>query len=190
MAFPSDLEDLLDEGNFVLRSLVRADLGSGPFGMWNGLGTLTWDGVDYIQNSLLKINEPPFVTGTTANEFSIEMPESADFGITPDVLAEIDTEDYKNKTIRIYDAYFHPETMELLHVEPMLYGYIDTIDHIFEEGQWKLRGNLESRAVDNHRDGYRAANHEDQQLVYEGDDFFEYAGIVKHQYFDISFGED
>lgn len=187
MAFPETLEDLLDEGRIVVRSLVRVDLGSGPFGMWNGVGTLTWDDVDYIQNHLLAIEEPAYTTGTQANEFSIEMPESADFGITPDILAGIDSEDYKNKPITIYDAYFHPDTMELLHVEPMLYGYVDTIDHVFDDGQWKLRGNLESSAVDNHRDGYRAANHEDQQLVAPGDTFFEYAGIVKHEHFKIKF---
>lgn len=187
MAFPSELEDLLDEGRVIVRGLVKVMLGSGPFGMWNGVGTLNWDGVDYIQNSLLSIEEPVYTTGTQANEFTIEMPESADFGITPDVLAGIDSEDYKNKTIIIYDAYFHPDTLELLHVEPMLYGYVDTIDHVIDDGQFKLRGNLESTAVDNHRDGYRAGNHEDQQLVAPGDTFFEYAGRTKHDYFDISF---
>lgn len=187
MAFPSELEDLLDEGRVVVRSLVKIALGSGTVGFWNGIGTLNWDGLDYWQNHLLAVNEPVYSTGTTANEFSIEMPESADFGVTPDILIQIDNEDYKNKPITIYDAYFNPDTLELLHVEPMLYGYVDTVDHVYESGEWKLVGNLETTAVDNHRDGYRAANHEDQQLISAGDTFFEYAGRVKNEFFDISF---
>ncbi len=187
MSFPSELEDLLEEGRVVIRSLVRIELGDGPFGFWNGIGTLTWDGTDFLQNHLISVDEPLFTTGTAANEFSIEMPESADFGITPDKLAEIESLDYKNKPITIYDAYFDPDTRELLHVEPMLYGFVDTVDHVFEQDQWKLRGNLESGAVDNHRDGYRAANHEDQQLVLAGDTIFEYAGRTKHEHFDIEF---
>lgn len=187
MSYPSELEDLLDDGVVVIRSLIKAVLGSGPVGFWNGIGTLSWDDVDYLQNHLISIDEPLFTTGTQANEFQIEMPESADFGITPDILAQIENEEYKKAPVTIYDAYFHPETLELLHVEPMVYGYVDTIDHVFDSGQWKLRVNLESAAIDNHREGYRQANHEDQQLVLAGDTFFEYSGIVKFEHFDIEF---
>lgn len=187
MAFPSTLEDLLEANTVAVRSGVKILLGSGPVGFWNGLGTLSWDGVDYLQNHLIQVQEPLYTTGTAASDFTIEMPESADFGITPDVLAQIEGEDYKNATVVVYDFYFDPNTRDLLHVEPMLYGFIDTVDHVFDSGQWKIVGNIETAAIDNHRDGYRAANHEDQQLVYPGDTFFEYAGIVKHEDFDIEF---
>lgn len=187
MAFPTELEDLLEEGRIVIRGLVKIDLPSGTVGFWNGVGTLTYNSVDYLQNHLLRVDEPIYTTGTSANEFAIEMPESADFGLTPDILATIEEEDYKNAAVTIYDAYFHPDTLLLIHVEPMLGGYVDYIDHVFDGRELKLVGHLESSAIDNHREGYRGANHEDQQMVLAGDTFFEHAGRVKHEYFDIEF---
>jgi hypothetical protein len=187
MPFPSELEDLLEEGRIAIRSLIRISLPSGTIGFWNGVGTLTYESVDYVQNHFLRIDEPVFTTGTSANEFLIEMPESADFGITPDILASIEEEDYKNAPILVSDAYFDPDTRALLHVEPMLSGYVDYIDHSFDGTEFKLVGHLESSAIDNHREGYRGANHEDQQLVSPGDTFFEHAARVKHEYFDIEF---
>jgi len=191
MAFPSELEDLLEAGTFALRSFVKISLPSGTVGFWNGIGTFTYDDgtdeVDYVQNHLLKIDEPVYTTGTSANEFTISMPESADFGITPDILTSIEDEDYKNAPIVISDAYFDPDTRALLHVEPMLAGYVDFIDHVFDGRTLELVAHLESSAIDNHREGYRGANHEDQQLVSAGDTFFEHAARVRHEYFDINF---
>lgn len=185
MAFPTELEDLLEEGRVVIRSLVKFAIGSGTYGFWNGVGTLPWDGVDYLQNGLISVEEPMFQTGTAASEFKVVMPESRDFGITPDILAQIDSEDYKGYPCTIYDAYFHPDTRELLHVEAMMYGYIDTVDHVFEDKQWQLVGNMITRSLDNHREGYRSASDADQQLIAPGDKFFEYAAVAKSEYFDI-----
>lgn len=185
MAFPSALEDLLEANTIVVRSGVKFALGTGTYGFWNGPGIITIDSVDYKQNTLIEIDEPVFTTGTAASDFKIQMPESADWGVTPDVLAQIESEDYKGYPVTVYDFYFDPDTRELLHVEPMIYGYIDTVDHVWDENQWKLVGNLVSGAVDNHRDGYRSASHEDQQLISPGDLFLEHAAKTKNEFFDI-----
>lgn len=47
--------------------------------------------------------------------------------------------------------------------------------------------NIRSGAIADQRDGYRTASHEDQQLVSPADRFFQYAGTVRHEYFDITF---
>ncbi|MBX3580840.1 MAG: hypothetical protein KF810_02950 [Rhizobiaceae bacterium] len=188
MAFPSELEDLLDEGRVAIRQLVTYQLGSGTYGFWTGVGTLTIGEIDYVQNHIMTISEPVQATGSAAAVFTIEMPEKPDFEITPDLLTGIENEDYKNKPVVISDAYFDPDTRALLHVEPMVAGYVDTIDHTVDDnGAFTLIVNCMTRAIDNHRDGYRAANHEDQQLVSPGDTFFLHAGRVKNEYFDIRF---
>lgn len=191
MSYPSALEDLIEAGRLAVRGLIRFDLGTGTYGVWNGTGPLTYEdfagaGVTYQPNALISVSDIPLGMGTAAIPLTIEMPESADWGLTPDRLAEIESEDYKGRPVTIYDAYFDPDTRELLHVEPLYRGYVDTIDHLVEDGVMKLVGHIETAALDNHRDGYRSASNADQQLVSAGDRFFEHAATVRSETFTIT----
>lgn len=185
MSFPSELQDLLDGGRAAVRGLVRFELGTGTYGFWNGNADLVVSGLTYWPNTLIDVSEPVYGLGTAAAAFTIGLTAKRDFGLTPDKLSGIESEDYKGRPVTIFDAWFNPDTRELLHVEPMAYGYIDTVDHSVEGGEAKIVGNIISGALDNHRDGYRSASHEDQQLVSPGDMFFEHASRVKTEYFDI-----
>lgn len=185
MSFPTRLEQLLDEGRIAIRGMVKFEFGTGTYGLWTGNYELAWGGVTFKPNQLMSVEERSLGTGLEAGSFKIEHPAASDFGVTPDILAGIEQEDYKGRPVTIYEAYFDPDTRELLHVEPLDYGYCDTIDHVTEDGQMKLVGNVLSGAIDNHRDGYRSASHEDQQLVAPGDMGFEHASRVKTEYFDI-----
>jgi len=186
MAFPTRLQQLLAEGRIVIRSMGDFMFGTGTWYMWNGMSELVWNGNTYLPNQLIGIEEPPFEMGSEALPITITMPAAADFGITPDKLAQIESLDYKGRTVILYDAYFDPDTRQLLHVEPMYRGYIDTIDHAFDNGEFVLKANIETTALENHRDGYRTASHEDQQLVSPGDKFFEYASTVRRENFHIT----
>ena len=186
MSFPARLQTLLAEGRLVVRSLGDFLFGTGAWYIWNGASELTWNGHTYIPNQLIAIEEPPQQLGSEALPITITMPTRADFGVTPDKLAQIESVDYKGRTVILYDAYFDPDTRELLHVEPMYRGYIDTIEHVIDGGEMVLRANIETAALDNHRDGYRTASHEDQQMISPGDRFFEYASTVRHENFYIT----
>lgn len=185
MSYPTRLEELLAEGRTVVRGMVKLEFGGGTYGFWSGNYELLWEGVTYIPNQLGSVEEPVYGTGMEATEFQLVMPEASDFGITPDVLAQIESEDYKGRPVTVYEADFDPDTRALLHVEAIGFGYIDTFDHVSDQGVMKLIGNVISGALDNHRDGYRTASHEDQQLVSPGDLGFKNAGTIKTEYFDI-----
>jgi hypothetical protein len=187
MSFPTELQELLDEGRIVVRSLAKFEFGTGTYGVWNGIGTLTWESVDYIPNHLITVEISTFALGTQAVPMTIRMIEDKDAGITPNSLASIEQEDYKNRPVTLYDAFFHPDTRALLHVEPLQSGYCDYIDHVVQGGEAAIEGHIEGRAIDNHREGYRTASHADQQLISPGDMFFEHAGKVRTDYFDITF---
>lgn len=186
MTLPSAVTDLLDQGRAAVRGMVKFEFSTGTYGTWNGTGTLTYAGLDYQQNALISIEDIPLGMGADAVPLTIEMPESADFGITPDVLAQIETVGYKGAPVTVYDAYFEPDTRNLLHVEPIYGGYIDTIDHTSDGSGFKLVGHVETSALDNHRDGYRSASNADQQLVSPGDMFFEHASRVQTETFKIT----
>ncbi len=185
MSFPTELQNLLNDGRASLRSFVKLELGEGDQGLWNGNFEIEVSGVTYYPNSVMEISEPVYGLGTAAASFTIELSAKRDFGLTPDKLAQVEDYDYKGRVLVVYDGWFNPDTRELLHLEPMVYGYIDTIDHVKEGVEKKLVVNVISGAIDNHRDGYRQASHEDQQLVLEGDLFFEHADRVQHEEFEI-----
>ncbi len=187
MSYPTALEDMLGQDKLAVRGGIRVTLGSGTYGFWNGTGDLVYGGVTYRQNSLISVRKPAMALGSQAVPITIEMTESRDFGITPDVLAAIENEDYKNRPLVILDFYFGDNTRDLIHVEPLYEGFIDYIDHVRGAKEAKLVVHVQTKALDNHRDGYRSASNADQQLVSPGDRFFEHAGMVRNETFKVTF---
>lgn len=185
MAFPSRLNTLLDEGRASVRSAARFEFGTGTYGLWTGKGSITYAGLEYWANTIIEIEEATQSVGMSAIPLVIKLPAKS--GLTPDKLLLIEQEDYKNRPMIMFDFYFDPDNMRagLLHAEPRYAGYLDTIDHRNDNGEVYLQANVETLALDNFRDGYRSASHEDQQLVSQGDRILEYASKVKNEYFDI-----
>lgn len=185
MSFPTRLQQVLDEGRAIIRSGMKVVCTTGTYGFWNGKGDVTVGGLVYWPNTLITVSEPVYGLGTAAATFTVELVTGT--GLTPDKLLLVDSEGYKDAPLTVFDFYFDPDDRSFLHAEPGAYGYVDTIDHSREGGESKLIANVRSGAIANHRDGYRTASHEDQQLVSPGDQFFQYASVVKHEFFDIKF---
>lgn len=180
-------EQAIESGRFILRSAAKFEFGTGTYGIWNGIGTLPISGVNYYSNALVSFEDAPYALGTQAIPITITMVESPTNDITPNTLSTIEDEDYKNRPVTIYDLYFDPDTVELIHVEPLRVGYLDFIDHVLENGLASIVGHVETKAIDNFRDGYRSASSADQQLISAGDKFFDYASLVRTEKFDIRF---
>lgn len=187
MSFPTRLQELLDEGRVGIRSGIKIACTTGTYGFWNGKAEITVAGLVYWPNALIDVSEPVYGLGTAAATFTATLIAKRDSGLTPDKLLLIENEGYKDAPLNGYDFYFDPDTREFLHAEPGPYGFIDTVDHVRQDGEVKLVANVRSGAIANHRDGYRTASNEDQQLVSPGDKFFQYASTVKHETFDIKF---
>lgn len=186
MSVPERVIELLDEGRLSIRGAAKFQFGTGTYGVTtNGANIKDDDDVIYVANNLIRIDEPAETMGLDAKEFTISLPWTGESGNSPDTLGLIEAEDYKGRPVTVYDVFFDPDTRELLYFDPIAFGYIDWIDHQFEGGQLTLVAHVVSGALDNHRDGYRAANHEDQQLISEGDMGFEYAGRVRSEHFEI-----
>lgn len=187
MTFPTRLQQVISEGRPVVRSGIKIVCTTGTYGFWNGKGDITVAGLVYWPNSVITVSEPVYGLGTAASTFTVELPARRDFGLAPDKLLLIENEGYKDAPLAVYDFYFDPDDRSFLHAEAGAYGYVDTVDHVRDGGEVKLVANVRSGAIANHRDGYRTASHEDQQLVSPGDMFFQYAGTAQLEYFDITF---
>ncbi|MCL6653474.1 hypothetical protein A6R70_14370 [Agrobacterium rubi] len=189
MAFPTRLQQLLNAGTVIIGSGVLFEFGSGKYGFFSGKGSLVYNGTTFNGNSLIQIEEPAFALGTAASPLTMRLPANLDFGLTPDKLLLIEEEEYKGRPVTLYDFYFDPDNNAFLHAEPTFYGYVDTIDHREENGDAWLEANIETESIDNFREGYRYASHEDQQLVSAGDMFFEHAARLKNEFFNIEFSQ-
>jgi len=77
MAFPTRLQQLLEEGRIVVRSLGEFQFGTGFWYMWNGSSEFTWNGNTYIPNQLIAFEEPPYQMGAEALPITISMPTAA-----------------------------------------------------------------------------------------------------------------
>ncbi len=176
LSFPQSVLDAMDEGRESIRGLMRLDLGSGTYGFTNGGTLFQYDSVDYAPTSLINVSELPMKMGTSAEGFSVELASSPDDGLTPAVISTIHQEDYRDRPITILDAMFDPDDGQLLSVEIMKRGYIDTVDHVIDptEGD-KLIGNCEGRELDYSRKNGRQANSEDQARRDAADTFFNHA---------------
>lgn len=163
---------LLDEGRIIVRGLIKFQFGTGTYGFIKSNQKLNFGGLDYLPGGLLGVSDFNTETGLSAKQFQVSLSASGD-DLTPDVLQTIEAEDYRDRPVTIYDAYFHPDTGELLHVQAIMRGYVDTIDHIdTQESGYTIVANCETRSLDYTRSNSRKRSNLDQFRRSAVDDFF------------------
>lgn len=180
--YTPELLDLLDEGRVKLAGMIRFDLGEGSYGFIRRSAPYTWGGVTYnpLPGGIIAVSNFPQTTGTSAQGFTIQLSESPDNGLTPDVLLNIENYDYRDRAVTIYDLHMHPDTGAILG-DPiaMMRGYINAISHETDpETGYFMTVECESRAIDYSRTNGRVRSHEDQQRRSPGDKFYEHAGTA------------
>lgn len=178
ITLPSDVLNLLDAGLAPARGMILFQLGTGTYGFVRSLQPLEHEGVTYRPGGLITVSDLPGALDRSAQAFTVTLAASPDYGMTPEVLQSIEAEDYRDRPVTVYDAFFHPHTGEKLHVQALKRGYIDTIDHIDDpETGYTLVANCESRALDYTRTNSRRRTVVDQARRAPGDMFFEHAAM-------------
>ncbi|TDW21075.1 hypothetical protein EV128_12244 [Rhizobium azibense] len=177
MSLSAEVLALYDQGRIKTRQMVRVQLGSGIYGFIQRREPLTYAGVVYQPFGLIQVSEIGGGTGTAADGgFTLTLAESPSDGLTPDVLVQIENEDYRDRPVVVYDAHFHPDTSALIQIEPVARGYIDTIDHNSDRDRgFYLTAKCEGRQLDYSRRNGRKRTVADQKRRDPGDRFFEHA---------------
>ena len=173
-----EVQALYDEGRVKTRQMLRFQFGSGLYGFISDRSPLTYQGLEYVPFGLIKVSDIENGSGTSANGgFTLTLAESPDDGLTPEILLQIEDEDYRDRPVTVYDAHLHPDTGALLQIEAVARGYLDTIDHDENpESGYVLIGRCEGRQLDYSRKNGRKRSMADQQRRKPGDKFFEHAG--------------
>jgi hypothetical protein len=181
IALPEEVLQLMDEGRLSIRGLMRFDFGDGSYGFTTASRPYTYAGLEYLPGGVIQVEDIVGAVGFEASGLTIRLAEAPDDGLTPEVLAGIENADYHQRPVTIWDAYFHPDTGELLLVTPVYRGLIDTIRHTTDGEEAAIVAQCESRAIDNSKTGYRLRGTADQQSMWSGDRFYEHAEMAGKQ---------
>ncbi|MFG1371483.1 DUF2163 domain-containing protein [Xanthobacter oligotrophicus] len=179
----------LQGGRAVSRGLLLFDFPSGLYGFWDGLGVLTYAGLDYVgAGQVVSVDPLGFVGDLSASSLTIKLTAIPDSDLDPGVLATIEAEQYHQRPVTLSRAYFDPDTLAMLSVERVYRGYVDQITHDYTiGGEAALSCSVESRARDNTRKGWRLRSDADQKRVDAADGGLRHAAISGNQ--DIYWGK-
>lgn len=168
----------LDSGRKMTREALLLALGSGNYGFWTGGGPFDFGGVTYVAAGKVLSGSLSTTQAMDGAAYRLEFSVSAipDSTLSPDVLASIEDEDYKNRPVRVYKWYFDPDTRAFISARLRFAGQIDTFEHRITlpsleqpQGSYALIGTALSRMIDNQRIG-GARRTQAQQLLIDPDD--------------------
>ena len=180
--FGSTIIEALDDGRIGYTGMIRFDLGEGTFGFIRRSSALEFEGVTYhpMAAGILVITDLPSTTGTSADGAVLELSESPDHGLTPDLILQIETYDYRDRPFTVYDLIVDPRTGEAL-ADPIARarGYINAIEHVEDDARgFVARIECEGRAIDYRRTNGRIRSVTDQHRRAPGDTFLTHAGTA------------
>lgn len=169
---------LYDEGRISTRQMLRFQFASGVYGFIARSEPLVHEGVTYQPFGLIEVSDLGSGSGTAADgSFTLTLAESMDDRLTPEILIQIEEEDYRDRPVRIMDAHFHPDTGALIQVETVARGYLDVIEHQKDPDRGHvIIAHCEGRQLDYGRQNGRVRSTADQQRRAPGDLFFQHAG--------------
>jgi hypothetical protein len=173
----------LNAGTLAAANALIINLPSGDYGFWTGTGNLTVNGIDCVgSGSLLEVISFAGNLGIDATQIKVRLRAIPDTDLTPDILATIEAEAYKNAPVSIYLLVFTPQTGALLRSYRQWRGFIDTITHeATVHGEYALLANLESKALDHARAGVRSRTDADQRLLDPNDGGLKNVAVVGEQ---------
>ena len=180
-AIDTTTQALLDDGVWIQRGMVTFDLPDGIYGFWDGAGTYTWNGIDFVGGaSLIEVEAVEETGGTASTPLTMRLRDQPDAGLTADILAQIEDQDYHFRPVTLYLAFFDADGLALASVETMYRGRIDRIRHVeTADGDAYIEGEIVSRAEDYSKVGVRIRSDRDQMEIYAGDKFFQWVGDVR-----------
>lgn len=174
--------------------LARFDWPSGPILVWSGVGTLRWDGEDYLGvGTFAGVSEIEETTSPTAAGATFELstipaiPDPDDelsWDLPTDILQQALDEDIQGRDAELWFAAFDQETGAIIGAPVLLCRmYMDTLTLSEDEASAHLTLSAESRMRDDHRVHRRIYGSADQQRDYPDDLFFEYAPALPNTSF-------
>lgn len=172
----------LAAGRIARNILIKFDFGSGTYGFFDGIGSITYNSVTYQgAGALFEIAALGASADGAANSISIKLNGNADT-LTSNVLATIESEQYVGRPVTLLRRYANADTWAELSVETMWVGFVDVIRQVERAGDSAyLEAICESRALDLGRSGYRMRSDADQKQIDANDGSLRHLQAAKDQ---------
>lgn len=170
----------LDAGSYIENWFILFDFPSGLHGFHLGAGPIELNGVTYNgAKSLFTIEQVDATADLSASPITVTLRSVPNTALTPDVLATIHDEDYKNRPVTLTRVLFSRATGEIVHAFRWWGGFVDTVEEVETVGgDAAIVGTFEPRSLDHSRRGYRVRGDADQKLIDPADRFFEHAATA------------
>lgn len=180
--------DNIHAGKYVHNWFILFEFPSGLYGFHMGSGTYNLEGQDYHgAGSVLEMEQMDSGVDLSASPILLRMRANPEAGLTVDVLASVDNEQYKNAPVSLTLVYFDPAVGEPVLVLPWWRGKVDKIPHKHVPGgEYALEATLEPVSLDHSRRGFRMRSDADQKLIDPTDRFFEHSATVMTE--DLPYG--
>lgn len=171
ITLPSGVIDLLEEGRFSVRYLVKFSLDSGDHGVWNGDYAITVSSVVYDQLAGNVLFDG--IPGTS--ELSSENVKITVSNLLSAVTTVVAGEDWHQRPCTLYVAFMN-EDGSVLHVETVFSGFIDDAAISDAKDDLSTLGLfIESNNRELNRATGRTRSDADQRRVAATDGFFKHA---------------
>lgn len=121
ITFPLAIQNLIEEGRFSIRYMLRVDLESGATGIWNGSYDLGFGGVTYGPIPLnMTVSEI-----RASSELDVDRVRVTISGLQPAGVTLISNEAWHQRPCTLFVAFLN-DAREVQHVQAAFAGFLDT----------------------------------------------------------------
>lgn len=160
-----------DDGRVIRRSAILFQFPSGNHGFWTGIGPEVWNTITFIgSGSLIEVSAVTENTKIAATQVTATLRAIPNTDLTPDRLATIESEDYAQRLVTIYDMFFAVDTRARLAVIVNWRGRVQRMLHQRDgKGSYLLSCEMESHALDYSKRGWNVRSVEMQAKITPSD---------------------
>ena len=154
--------------------LVQCEFDSGALNLWNGLGDLTVDSIDYVgAGTLLNISALKESSDLSANGMSVTLS-----GVTEPLISKARDEDYQGRELKILLGAMD-ESNDVI-ADPVLIfsGFMDTMTIQDGAETATINVSVENRLIEFQRSRIRRYTAEDQKIDYPTDKGLEFVAEI------------
>lgn len=151
-------------------TLVQCAFDSGNLNLWNGIGNLTVDSVDYVgAGTLLNISAITESAELTANGITVALS-----GVTEPLISKARDEDYQGRELKVLLGIINEDGTVTVDPVVVFSGFMDTM--VLNDGgeTATIQVTVENRLIEFERTRVRRYTAEDQKIDYPNDKGLEF----------------
>lgn len=154
--------------------LVQCAFDSGNLNLWNGIGDLTVDSVDYVgAGTLLSVGEIAETSELAANGLSVVLS-----GVTEPLISKARDEDYQGRELKVLMGAMDATNSVIADPVVIFSGFMDTM--VINDGAETatIQVSVENRLIEFERNRVRRYTAEDQKIDYPNDKGLEFVAEI------------